>query len=285
MIAVQHGSIRRSRRRKALLITLVVVSVLACLVAVDATSRLFMKCDASTELVSSSAVDDALIVALPGMTAQPAEQYAPVMDALLAHGDVLLVDYGGPRADRFCQDVVVDVAARAVTQANTENHYAHVVFVGSSIGSLLAVDIIDRVDLSVLPSLVAVCAPNGSADLVRPLNNASALRYVPLGWLSNQFNPDGTPYRTSFWRDQVAYIATHVAPEASGLDDTLSSLTYVTCDSDEFVLPDAAQAWASAMAGAKVLHVASAHVDYRGQSDLWSQTLGGLVAAATEQEP
>lgn len=274
---------RRTRRRTALLVALVVASVSTGLLAIDAVSRLFMECGSSTELVASSS-EDVLIVALPGMTAQPSEQYAPVLDVLLTYGDVLLVDYGGPRADRFCRDKVVAVTTEAVQQADSRNHYQHVVFLGSSIGSSLSVDIIGRLQLAVVPSLVAICAPNGFGDLVSPFNNAGAVQYLPLGWVANRFNIDGTPYQTSFWKDQVAYIASHPAPEATSLDGQLESLTYVACDADEFVRPAAAEAWVSALTGADIMHVASAHVDYRGEPALWNKTLGDLLATLTEKE-
>lgn len=278
---------KRFRWWQKLLVTIaMIVALWATFAGIESTSRAFMPCENTTTIIASTTGANNLVAGYPGMTAQFKEQFSPVLDVLLQYGDVLEVDYGGPKANLFCEDEVARDTAAAIEQAEANRHYEHVIMLGLSIGGMLSVDTVMYLGVDGVPvDLVPVCAPTTSGDLIWPLNLAGALKVLPFGWIGNQFNIDGTPYQTSFWRDQASYIAWHGGPAPDSLADDrrVNSLTYVNCMLDtQYVKQSAGDTWVAAFPGATVINVLSGHVDFRGNTELWRQTFESLLTTLTE---
>jgi hypothetical protein len=247
----------------------------------DQATRGFIGHEVSVETEYSSGDDvDSLIVYLPGTTAGARESSESLLRTWLQYGDVLLVEYGD---GRFFGDEVVAKTIDAIRVAESGRHYDRLIFVGSSMGGLLSIDAVDNYTGDLPVSLVVVDAPTSSEDLVGLFGAAPALRALPFGPIWNGVDVDGTPYDTSFWRDQITYVVEHGVPERDSLDGKIENLIFLRCTRDnQFVRASAADRWVSAFSGAVVVDVDSGHVDYHGEPELWNRVFNDAFTELTE---
>jgi len=244
-----------------------------------------------------------LIIYLPGILAHGDDSSRSLIDTWLRHGDVLTVSYVGERFD------AAGVAKTVVRRLQNDLEHNQFVFVGSSMGGLLAVDIVDQMRLNpnrevlVSSSFVLIDSPSGSKDMLSGGNiGAPVMRLLPFG---RMFNKLGAPlmramlvppkdenieahldhdgiksqaiedmgkYPLSVWRDQLAYMAAHPALRPSSFAG-LNRLVYLRCDRNNETVqqPQAANRWARVSRELRIIGVDSTHCGYLERPMTWNQ--------------
>lgn len=249
-----------------------------------------------------------LIVYLPGILADGHQSSRPMVATWLQYGDVLSVSYTG---QRFDADEVVEQIVGYIT---TDTHASYTL-IGSSMGGLLAVDVIDGLraadesDKVRSTDLIIVDAPSGSRDMLGGGNVvAPVLRLLPAGRLANWLltplmqamlappkHEDMQPgldsqvvveqavammrqFPYSVWRDQLAYMASHRPPQAADFA-SISQVDYLQCDLRNVTVsqPQAAQTWQAAASWMTVWQVDSPHTAYSELPDLWNQVFHQIL--------
>ncbi|MEP7205127.1 MAG: hypothetical protein ABI716_02960, partial [Candidatus Saccharibacteria bacterium] len=145
----------------------VVFLVLAMTLVADAFLRRGLESRPTLKIVESSRPTQAktLIVYLPGILASAKDSSVDLIDVWRRFGDVVLVEYGDNRFDGA--RVVSEVVAELRRLQSGTTRYEQIVFIGSSMGGLLADDVILQMgsDNSVLVDLLLIDAPTSAADL------------------------------------------------------------------------------------------------------------------------
>lgn len=214
-----------------------------------------------------------LIVYLPGILAN-ADMISPrVLKSWSEHGEVWGANYGLPR---FLPDrIAYEVSEWVLRQCEQDGSIRNVVFIGSSMGGLLANDVLRILQLHthmfrVKTYLMAVDAPTEAKDLQWPFDLAApALAYFPFGpFWSSIFKPVVIPpkksetdsdvdpdwlaqqvaaarsFSLSFYRDQVMYIVDHGTPKAGSI--TCPVVCIRSTKDDDTVRYSAARKWQDA---------------------------------------
>ncbi|MBC7943464.1 alpha/beta fold hydrolase [Candidatus Saccharibacteria bacterium] len=292
-------------------IAIVIVLLIVLSFVVDAALRLRMDTDVSVSTERGSADNGTLIVYLPGILAGGRASSVGFIDIWRRNSDlVLLVEYGDERFDgEFCAKVVAD----AIQRQNAVTPFRRIVFIGSSMGGLLAYDVIRQLDVNtgsledtVSIELIALDAPTSRTDF-QPPNHlvAPVLRVLPFGPIWNRLNliekmfvppkeenievgvdraelarrvDEGKNYRISFWRDELVYIMTHGAPKYNALEGRVDRLVYVRSTRDnDTVRPEAYNAWAATTSVATRMEVDSTHVGFAERPKTWRQAFEKLL--------
>ncbi len=221
--------------------------------------------------------NNTLIVYLPGILAS-ADMIPPrILSVWAKYGEVWGVNYALPRFLPILS--AYEVASAIKKLFDKDDAMQNVVLIGSSMGALLANDV-----LQILSrkegfnaddvKLVLIDAPTERQDLHRPLDlTAPLVRWLPFGpiwshlsrpimkllfippkegeidadvdrdWLAQQV--DGArSFPLSFWRDQIMYILDHGALEPDSIG---SRLVYIRSSEDnDTVRPEAVLKWINA---------------------------------------
>lgn len=272
----------------------------AALLQVDARLRQALPSGVELTLEKASRPDaqDTLLVYLPGILAGAKSSSEGLRSHWLQHGDVLLVEY---RGQRFRAEEVVERVAENVNLRGI--FYDRIVFIGSSMGGLLAHDVVLELGPSAREksTIVAIDAPTSAADFQSPLDKTSQLmRVLPFGPISNLVSgpvmsflavppkernieidvdrkelarrfKEMTSYPLSFYRDQVLYIISHGRLEPRSLSG-LQMMIYVRSTRDnDTVRIDAYRAWWNAYGQKPVrLRIDSPHVAYAERPRTWN---------------
>lgn len=245
-----------------------------------------------------------LSIYLPGLVAHGDDSSRTVLQTWLKYGDVLTVSYTGERFN------AADVIKNVVMRLRVDVGHDQFVFIGSSMGGLLAVDIIDQLRKDgntatvAASSIIFVDSPSGSRDMLSGGNiGAPVLRFLPIGrafnWLHLPMVPpkdkniedlldrdtikaqaikDMKKFPTSVWRDQLAYMAAHPALRASNFSG-LGQLIYLMCDrvvdgvqqNETVKQPQAAETWRNFVRGLLVIGINSPHCGYLERPRTWNQ--------------
>ena len=212
-----------------------------------------------------------LFVCLPGMLADVQSQSRPFTDILLKNGSILLVNYSG---DRFESEVIVAETVDWIRRyKKIVNSQAEIVFVGTSMGGAMSVEIYRSLTQHGFKSkfqFILIDCPTDINDLKKPLN--FAVRPVLLirpGSISNRVKIAGTlGCKNSFACDQLRYICkTKDIPD--GLLSDLNVI-FVKSINDDLVSQTSIKSW-KAIAGENmpVIHVASIHSGYNEYPEIW----------------
>jgi len=287
------------------------VVAIVLLFALDAALRLRLNSDVSVSIETGSANNGTLIVYLPGILSGGRASSVDLIDVWRRHSDrVMLVEYGDNRFDgEFCARAVSD----AIKRQAADTPFRRIVFIASSMGGLLADDVIRQLKLddSVSTELILLDAPTSASDL-QAFNGLIArvappiLRMFAPGPISNQLNLVGWlfvppkdenvepgvnraelarrvkaagSYRLSFWHDQLVYITSHGAPKADSLEGRVDRLVYVRSTRDhDTVRPEAYKTWASTTRIATRKEVDSTHVGFAERPKTWQQAFEELLS-------
>lgn len=252
-----------------------------------------------------------LIIYLPGILAGGEDSSQSLIETWLDHGDVLTVSYTGGRFD--AEDVVNTVVWSLKTAPKS---YLQFVFVGSSMGGLLALDVIDRLrrdrsSVVAYSNLILIDSPSGSRDMMAGGNIAAPLmRLMPLPWLFNGIggwlmskmfmppkdeNIEGPKegfakiksralemmgkFPFAVWRDQLAYMAAHSSPKAADFQG-LRRIVYMRCDrNNETVRSQAAETWKRAAPELQVVGVDSTHCGFIERPSVWNRHFKELLGS------
>lgn len=285
---------------------IVIVSLLILSFVVDAVLRLRLNSDVSVRSESGTANNRTLIVYLPGILAGGRASSVDLIDIWKRHSDfVMMIEYGDERFDgAFCAQSVSD----AIQRQNAATPFYRIVFIGSSMGGLLAYDVIRQLKLddSVSTELILLDAPTSSADFQAPNHLvAPVLRVLPFGPIWNRLNlidkmfvppkeeniepgvdrtelarrvDEGKNYRISFWRDELVYIMTHGAPKRGSLESRVDRLVYVRSTRDnDTVRPEAYDIWATTTSITTRMEVDSTHVGFAERPKTWQQAFEQLL--------
>lgn len=232
---------------------------------------------AKIDVLTTDHSDGTLIIYLPGIVANPNMIPSRIADTWAANGRVWGVQYLSPR---FRPKEVVQFVVDEIVKETRRNSTRKIVFIGSSMGGLLAYDIQQRLYIlsSIAPmplSMVVVDAPTSRHDLQAPFNVLSlAVKVLPFGplwnnlsWLLMKFffvppkegeiDADvsrGTldwhvkaarSFPVSFWRDQSMYILNHGVPAPGSIHDALIYIR--SSKDDDTVRREAAEKWQNAL--------------------------------------
>lgn len=240
--------------------------------------------------------NNTLIVYLPGILAS-ADMISPrVLNKWTERGEVWGANYTLPRfmPDRIAREVSTWILNRCEQDTSVHN----VVFIGSSMGGLLANDVLQLLRQHehrhriVSKKLLLVDAPTERKDLQRQLYlTAPLMRLLPFGplwnhlsgpimkllfippkkgeidsdvdlkWLTQQVEA-ACSFPLSFWRDQIMYIIDHGALEANSID---CPVLYIRSTKDDDTVSESAiSSWFQAAAGRRELLMAygAKHVAY-----------------------
>jgi hypothetical protein len=211
-----------------------------------------------------------LIVYLPGMIAS-VSQHEALLPTLREHGDVLCISYEGGRfsAPEVVNKLIGDIYGYIVIKQSYDP-YRKIIFVGSSMGGLLAYDTIRQLSqspiwVSIPPiELVLLDSPSTGHSLKHSLA-ASVLGVLPFGPIFNRLLRFETlrKYSISFWRDQLAYMLRHDDIEGGSLNDLVKLLTYIQCVCDNRVVrPSAFYKWMMTTKSVRLLPVKAGHVRF-----------------------
>lgn len=254
-----------------------------------------------------------LIIYLPGILADGDTSSEPVRAIWQKYGDVMTVSYGTEHFDGAATALAI---ARILHKDSSCAAYKHLTFIGSSMGGMLALDIIqhlrnmgeaERLNRS---SLIMVDTPSGSQDMKAGGNIAAPLmRLLPFGrFCSRLFAPamramlqppkdenieshlDAEyikttamaamePYSLSIWRDQLAYMASHDAP-APQMFQGLDFVLYLKCgrNNETVTQPQAADRWREACASGDTMWVDSTHCGYLERPFVWNEVFEEALA-------
>lgn len=261
-----------------------------------------------------------LIVNMTGVLAHAHESAGPLLQEWEKFGDVLLVDYGDGRFDselvveRTSWVIARDIRSRAI---NNGEKYQRVVFIGSSMGGRLSVDVVRELhksfdaDISGLQiDLLLLDAPADGSDLVNPFATASKYLYtgpildhahlthffagmpkeeniepgVDRGYLKERVQ-GARSFDFSFFMDETRYIVKLEPLRANELDGLVDSVTYIRCNrANDVVKPGAADKWVLAFPETKIVELDSTHVGFAERPVTWKnlfhEQLGYLTASA-----
>ncbi len=285
---------------------IVIVSVLVLSFVVDAVLRQRLSSDVSVSTERGSANNSVLIVYLPGILASARENSVDLIDIWRRNSDlVMLVEYGDERFDgAFCAKVVSD----AIRRQNNITPFLRVQLIGSSMGGLVAYDVIQQLKLvgTVPIELILLDAPTSSSDFQAPNHLvAPVLRALPFGPIWNRLNlidkmfvppkeeniepgvdraeltrrvNEGKAFRISFWRDELVYIMSHGAPGLDSLEGKVDRLVYVRSTRDnDTVRPEAYNTWAATTSVITRIEVDSTHVGFAERPKTWRQAFEKLL--------
>ena len=203
------------------------------------------------------------------MLANGVEQSDVFSDLLAQDGQLLQVSYSG---SRFRPDQAVDDIADWLVEHQAKYHYRHIVFVGASLGGLLAYDIYQEL-LSRGWSMesfqfVVIDSSVGHGDLKSPSSWQSSLLNIlrlgaPFNWLK-----DAKGYPVSYMADEVRYFSEHNQLREGSLEGV--QVICVKSTQDQFVKDSVIDSWRVA-AGSKmeVLRVDSPHVGFHEEQQTW----------------
>lgn len=234
---------------------------------------------------------------MPGILAGGRSSSQGLSDSWRQHGDVLFVEYEGKR---FRAEQVIDKVVGFLDTRRGAN-YQHIVFIGSSMGGLLAYDVVQRLDAETRAkaALVAIDAPTSARDFQSPLDKTSQLmRVLPFGPIWNLLSrpvmglmtvppkeeniepgvnraelarrvEEMRGYPLSFWRDQVMYIITHGKLANGSLRD-IRRLVYVRSRRDiDTVRQQAYNVWSRASGDAVYIEADTTHVGFAERPRAW----------------
>jgi dienelactone hydrolase len=263
--------------------------IIVAVIMADALLRLtVLKDDTRFDFVKSDKSGSrTLLVYLPGILADGKQSSLLMVDTWKQYGDVLLVSYDGKRfkPDNITRDIDRWVAIRG-------DRYREVVFIGSSLGGLLAYDTAPKLEedgLRVKYALVA--APTGYGDLKGagrlspfmylwwggPISNATTGKLFLKGLFQepkdDNIEPEvdrdelkqrveeakASPF--SVYGDQIRYVLGHGKPASSTLTGVEG--VYIRCGRDELVADKAYDSWKSAFGGSlPLIESDTTHVGY-----------------------
>ncbi len=285
----------------ALHLILVIVLAIALVFSIEWFTRKALQAVVQIDLQpSTGSGHSTLIVYLPGILAGAKSSSEGQSDQWLKRADVLFVEYSG---DRFNGSLVVSEVVRFLT--DPANTYAQVVFIGSSMGGLLAHDIVQALpmDVSFAIDMIAIDAPTGASDFQAPLNIAARALYVmPFGKLLNPLSKrvmtalvpgpkeeniepgvdrqklaasvaNARHYKLSFWRDQLMYIISHGAPRSYSLWQVRTFVYVRSLRDTDTVRAEAFSPWNRAVADRTTrIESDTTHVGYAERPATWRNT-------------
>ena len=260
---------------------LIIVAFLLVVIAISGASRSFIT--SSVEFTESGIDNNKLFVYLPGMEAGGVES-SDVFSAILAEkGRLVQVSYNGScfRPGQIVQEVADWLDAY---RGNSSRHL-DIVFVGSSLGGLLAYDI--RAELmsrgwSNVSSrqtfqFVIIDSPVGSSDLKSP-NNWESWIVGPFGsFIGAPFNwiKDSKGYALSYLVDQVHYLGGHKALREGSLSK--DQVIFVKSTEDKLVSDKAIKSWNVTNPNMKVIRVKSPHAGFNDRPAVWKSTFENRI--------
>ena len=277
---------------------------LACIYCTDVAGRQLLDGSTSFSRVESTTSDSrVLFVHLPGILTSrtPAE----TVSFWSEYGDVLLVGYTG---SRFDGSATSEEVAHEITARLSRDDYDTIVFIGSSMGGLVAYDTYARLDPSSADyRFILIDAPTRRADLQSPLDTISLGSY--LWWAGPISNPFSSLYFDATFvepkeeniepgvnRDQLAdyvahakshplswamdqnrYIIGHKPIEPGSLSGVRVLYMRSIRDTDT-VRQQAFDVWDAATGGtAEYLEVDSTHVGYVERPETWREAFENAV--------
>lgn len=295
--------------RKAL-VSAVVAS--ACVIGADAAGRQLL--NGSTEFVflkSTTSSSRVLFVHLPGILASRTS--SGVVSVWRQYGDVVLVEYEG---DRFNGTVTARMVANALSEGLDLRRYEAVVFIGSSMGGLVAYDTYNYLPKDLADfRFIVVDAPTGRADLQPPLDVISLGSYA--WWAGPISNPLSSLYfkatfvtpreenieagvdraklaksvaeqmshPVSWSMDQNRYIVGHPTVVEGSLQDVRFVYVRSTRDHDT-TRAEAFDVWNAATNGEALrLEVDSTHVGYAERPEAWAEGFHRAIQLVLSDRP
>ena len=291
---------------KVFAIVLVSVLVLSFVLDYALRSRAVAGGDVAVSAESGTANNHTLIVYFPGILAGGRSSSVDLIDTWRSHGDrVLMVEYG---RERFDGRVIVDGVVRRIRRENALTPFRTIKFIGSSMGGLLAYDVIRQLHLgkSVSIGFYPIDAPTSSSDF-QPPNHlvAPLLRVLPFGPIWDKLNlvslmfvppkeanieagvdraelarrvEQGKSYPLSFWRDELVFIMNHGAPKPGSLEGLVDDEVYVRSTRDnDTVRAQAYGVWALTKSEVTRMEVDSTHVGFAERPDTWRQAFEQLL--------
>lgn len=229
---------------------------------------------AEMQVLAPDGASTTMVVYLPGILASSTMMPERLIKVFAEFGEVWGVNYLSPR---FRSERIVNVVTRwLVACCQKDRRINRIIFVGSSMGGLLAYDIHKGLAANPLMKnvrfgLMPIDAPTGAEDLQSPLDRLAPLvRWLPFGPIWNnlsgpfmkllfippkegEIDPDvdrdwlaqqvegARSFPLSFWRDQIMYILNHGAPEPDSIG---SRLVYIRSTEDnDTVRPEAVLKW------------------------------------------
>lgn len=253
-----------------------------------------------------------LVVALPGILAGESS-FQPILSTLQKYGEVVIVNYDGEKFD--ARQIVDSLVSKLKDLART---YDHLVFFGSSMGGMLALDAQSSLRQLEIDwrrtSIVFVDSPSGSADMLNGGNiGAPLLRGLPTG---RAFNLPGAKilnamilppkdenieeeldkaqvkksailsmrrFPFSLWRDELAYMAARRWSQYemfSGFD----RMIYLRCDRDNVTIkqPQAGLKYVVASGyKLRIQDVDSTHCGYAERPATWNLAIDTAMQYVT----
>lgn len=286
------------------------IGIIVLLVVSTWLDRLFSRLTSGVRISSysqtASVLSGRLIVYLPGILADGDNSAESVINVWRRYGDVVTVSYTG---DSFDAAGVVRIVAATI---RNDRQHDNVVLVGSSMGGMLALDVIDNLrrhgGLTKKIDIIFVDSPASSRDMLAGGNvGAPVMRALPFGRLYNWL---GAPlmrvmlippkdeniepqldretikreamaamgvYRLSMWRDQLVYMAAH--PRLKQADFVgINRLVYLQCSRNNETVkqPQAADAWGFAAGRMFTIRVDSTHCGYRERPVIWQEAFASV---------
>ena len=271
-----------------------IIWIIVAVIMADALLRLtILKDNTRFDFVKSDKSGSrTLLVYLPGILADGKQSSLLMVDTWKQYGDVLLVSYDGKR---FKPDNITRDIDRWVAKNGAD--YREVVFIGSSLGGLLAYDAAPKLeDDGLLVRYVFVAAPTGYGDLKGagkaspamylwwggPISNATTGKWLLKGLFQepkdDNIEPEvhrdelkqrveeakNSPF--SVYGDQIRYVLGHGKPAR----DTLVGVkaVYIRCDRDELVADDAYDSWSSAFGDSRNLPLIESDTTHVGYNEM-----------------
>lgn len=287
----------------------VIVVLLLSLVA-DYFLRKGLKSDIKIDIEPGYA-NDVLVVYLPGILAGTRASSVDLIEIWRQCAEnIILVEYGDDRFDGRAVAKKTFEAIQYLLSVNRADHpYKRVIFIGSSMGGLLAFDVIQHIkkyDIRVKKELILLDAPTSLADFQPPNDKiAPLLRFLPFGPIWNRLNlvakmfvppkeeniengvdraelarrvNEGKSFRASFWRDELMYMMDHGIPAKSSLKGLVDRLVYVRSRRDnDTVRQEAYYKWEATTNIAKWFKVDSTHVGFTERPKTWQQAFKKLL--------
>ena len=298
------GSVIKMKVLKKITKTIAAVIVIVIVVAVvDFALHSVARSNASIEFVAAKDdVANQLIIYMPGVIAPARDSAGPLLDVWLQYGDVLLVDYSD---ERFDSHIVAKQTIKAIREKLRDYSYDSMLFIASSMGGRLSVDVAVGLHEFNPPALylLAVDAPMSSDDLLNPfMGFAQLLRTGPivdsLGLTYFAAAPPSLEnlepgvdqsevmrrvnvarsYKLSFLEDQAHYLGGLKALSEGELVDVFESIAYVRCTrANNAIDPQAVAAWSMAFPETTVIEVDSTHVGFAEWPKTWDNTFRSLL--------
>jgi hypothetical protein len=290
-------------------VCLITIGIMVGYLIIDAGARLFLSSKATRfDLVAGTSNSRVLFVYLPGILADGPHQSKELLPVLTQYGDVLQVSYMGQRFDGT--RVVADLEHELRTQVNGYG-YRTVVFIGASMGALVAYDTFQKVrTLPVTWKFVVMDAPTGRRDLQPPLDKLILAMNVwypgPIANLLHRpiMNMMAVPpkeenieqqvdraelakrvqeaksFSPSFLADEDRFILNHSPLKKNSLEGKTIVYVRSTRDNDT-VRPRAFNTWKQVAAGGTIrLEVDSTHVGFNERPETWRQAFANDIIPA-----